>query len=102
LIGVSAAILEIWSQYNVREAEQKQQQVSDPKTIHPLPPFPSPPPPHIILTIVWLQDIDFYINHPASLVSQSKRMTRDVQNLAHLGHEHQAPDQKATKLMMGY
>jgi hypothetical protein len=35
-------------------------------------------------------------------INQSKRKTSNVQNLTHLGHEHQAPDHKATQPMMGY
>jgi hypothetical protein len=36
------------------------------------------------------------------LINQSKRKTSNVQNLTHLGHEHQAPDHEATQPMMGY
>jgi hypothetical protein len=35
-------------------------------------------------------------------INQSKRKTSNVQNLTHLGHEHQAPDHEATQPMMGY
>jgi hypothetical protein len=35
-------------------------------------------------------------------INQSKRNTSNVQNLTHLGHEHQAPDHEATQPMMGY
>jgi hypothetical protein len=30
-------------------------------------------------------------------INQSKRKTSNVQNLIHLGHEHQAPDHEATQ-----
>jgi hypothetical protein len=35
-------------------------------------------------------------------VNQLKRKTSNVQNLTHLGHDHQAPDLEATQPMMGY
>jgi hypothetical protein len=35
-------------------------------------------------------------------INQSERKTSNVQNLTHLGHEHQAPDHEATQPMMGY
>jgi hypothetical protein len=38
----------------------------------------------------------------APSINQSKRNTSNVQNLTHLGHEHQAPDHEATQPMMGY
>jgi hypothetical protein len=34
-------------------------------------------------------------------INQTKRKTSNVQNLTHLGHEHQAPDHEATQPMMG-
>jgi hypothetical protein len=35
-------------------------------------------------------------------INQKECKTSNVQNLTHLGHEHQAPDHEATQLMMGY
>jgi hypothetical protein len=40
--------------------------------------------------------------HTVYLINQSKRKTSNVQNLRHLGHEHQAPNHEATQQMMGY
>jgi hypothetical protein len=41
--------------------------------------------------------LSLYINQS---INQSKRKTSNVQNLTHLGHEHQAPDHEATQPMM--
>jgi hypothetical protein len=43
-----------------------------------------------------------YVQSSYQSINQSKRKTSNVQNLTHLGHEHQAPDHEATQPMMGY